>query len=253
MLKSVVILCGGKGTRLGALGKKLPKSLVRVDGKPIIWYILKTLKKNKFNHFILPVGYKGSMIKSYIRNNNEFKDYKIQLINTGTNSSIAERIHRIKKNILSQNFLLLNGDAIFSFNINKIFTNHIKLKNVMTFIGCENELPYGTIGMINNKIVSFDRNIIFNSVNTKNKKNFRAFIYSGMSILNIKVLSENFKKMQNFEKSLYPLIIKKFKCNFVNPKGFWHSFANIKDVDALDKKSDKIKFKNFIKIKRKMR
>ena len=70
MLKSVVILCGGKGTRLGALGKKLPKSLVRVDGKPIIWYILKTLKKNKFNHFILPVGYKGSMIKSYIRNNN---------------------------------------------------------------------------------------------------------------------------------------------------------------------------------------
>ena len=45
MLKSVVILCGGKGTRLGALGKKLPKSLVRVDGKPIIWYILKTLKE----------------------------------------------------------------------------------------------------------------------------------------------------------------------------------------------------------------
>ena len=88
MLKSAVILCGGKGTRLGALGKKLPKSLVRIDGKPIIWYILKTLKKNKFNHFILPVGYKGSMISNYIRNNNEFKDYKIQLINTGTNSSI---------------------------------------------------------------------------------------------------------------------------------------------------------------------
>ena len=170
MLKSAVILCGGKGTRLGALGKKLPKSLVRIDGKPIIWYILKTLKKNKFNHFILPVGYKGSMISNYIRNNNEFKDYKIQLINTGTNSSIASRIHKIKRYILSQNFLLLNGDAIFSFNIYKIFINHIKLKNVMTFIGCENELPYGTIGMINNKIVSFDRNIIFNSVNTKNKK-----------------------------------------------------------------------------------
>ena len=251
--KTAVILCGGKGSRLGSLSKKLPKSLVQIKKKPIIWYILKILKKNGFNHFILPIGYKGSMIKNYIRNNNEFKDYKIQLINTGTNSSIASRIHRIKRNILSQNFLLLNGDAIFSFNINKIFTNHIKLKNVMTFIGCENELPYGTIGTINNKIVSFDRNIIFNSVNTKNKKNFKAFIYSGMSILNIKVLSEKFKKMKNFEKSLYPLIIKKFKCNFINPRSFWHSVDNIKDIDALNKRLDKIKFKKFIKIKSKIK
>ena len=50
--KSAVILCGGKGTRLGELGKKMPKTLVKVQNKPIIWYILKSLKKNNFNHFI---------------------------------------------------------------------------------------------------------------------------------------------------------------------------------------------------------
>ena len=53
-IKTAVILCGGKGTRLGYLGKKLPKTLVKVKDKPIIWYIIKFLKKNSINHFILP-------------------------------------------------------------------------------------------------------------------------------------------------------------------------------------------------------
>ena len=67
VLKTAVILCGGKGTRLGSLSKKIPKSLVKINDKPIIWYIIKNLIKNSFNHFILPVGYKGRLIESYIK------------------------------------------------------------------------------------------------------------------------------------------------------------------------------------------
>ena len=48
---SAVILCGGKGTRLGQLGKKIPKPLVKIHGYPIIWYIINILKRNSFNHF----------------------------------------------------------------------------------------------------------------------------------------------------------------------------------------------------------
>ena len=43
--RTAIILCGGKGTRLGELGKKLPKTLVKIQGKPILWYILRSLKK----------------------------------------------------------------------------------------------------------------------------------------------------------------------------------------------------------------
>ena len=69
IVNSAIILCGGRGTRLGALGKKFPKTLLKVHGKPIIWYIIKFLIRNSFNHFILPVGYKGGMIKKYFTNN----------------------------------------------------------------------------------------------------------------------------------------------------------------------------------------
>ena len=60
---SAIILCGGRGTRLGSIGKKIPKSLIKINGHPIIWYIMNNLVKNSFNHFILPVGYKGNLIK----------------------------------------------------------------------------------------------------------------------------------------------------------------------------------------------
>ena len=80
--RTAIILCGGKGTRLGNLGKKVPKTLLTVQGKPIIWYIIKFLKKNSINHFILPVGYKGSMIKKYFTKNKEFKDVNLEIINT---------------------------------------------------------------------------------------------------------------------------------------------------------------------------
>ena len=193
--KTAVILCGGKGTRLGLLGKKIPKSLVKVNEHPIIWYIINTLKKNSFNHFILPIGYKGKMIEKYLKKNKSFKKDDIDIILTGKNSLIAKRIFLIKKKIKSKNFLLLNGDAIFYFNIGKMFTNHIKGKFDITFTGCETQLNFGVVGIVNNKIVSFERDIEFNSIKTKIKKIFlvsyiREFLLStqNYSIITLKII-----------------------------------------------------------------
>ena len=65
-MNSAVILCGGKGTHR-SLGKKIPKALVSIHNKPIIWYIINIHISKGFNHFILPTGYKGIMIKKYIK------------------------------------------------------------------------------------------------------------------------------------------------------------------------------------------
>ena len=148
--------------------------------------------------------------------------------------------------------MLLNGDAIFDFNLNKIYQQHDNKKIDMTFIGCENQLAHGTVGIVNNKIVSFDRNITFNSVKVKNRNNFIAHVYSGMSIMNVDLLKMKFKNYVNFEKKLYPKLIKKFKCNFVSFKGFWHSIDNTKDVEVLKKINNWNKFNGIRKILRKI-
>ena len=117
-----------KRTRLGSIGKKLPKTLIKLQGKEILWYILKILKKNNFNHIILPIGYKGSKIKHFIRKNKKLIS-NVNLIDTGVETNIGKRISMIRSYIVSSDFLLLNGDAVFDFDLNKMFLTHKKQKS----------------------------------------------------------------------------------------------------------------------------
>jgi len=237
--RTAVILCGGRGTRLGSVTKKIPKSLVQIKGKPIIWYILKILKQNKFNHFILPIGYKGDQIKEYLKKK-IFKNFNIKIVPTGTNTPIAKRIFTIKKHIQSENFLLLNGDAIFDCNLDKIYRDHSQNKKTfITFLGSETILPYGTIVLSKGLVKNFERDVVFNAVKLASKRDNIAYVYSGMAILKNTILNENIKNIKNFESELYPRIIQKYNCKFQKLSGFWHSIDNIKDVKIL--KSDKSK------------
>jgi glucose-1-phosphate cytidylyltransferase len=233
--RTAVILCGGKGTRLGVIGKKIPKTLVSVQKKKIIWYIINILQINNFNHFILPIGYRGNLIKKFI--NREFRknDFLIDIVNTGTNSSISRRISKIKSLIKSDNFLLLNGDAIFDFNIDKLFSDHQKNNSSMTFISHSVKSNFGTIGFKQGKVYDFKRDIIYNAVKLKNIKDYIGYIYTGMSIINKKVIKKDFSYYNNFEKELYPWIIKNFKCSIAQLDGFWHAIDNVKDIDIVNK------------------
>jgi len=228
--RTAIILCGGRGTRLGALSKKIPKTLIKIHNEGILWFIIKILKKNKFSHFILPIGYKGKQIKKFIKKT--FNNENIQIFNTGSNISIASRIHKIKKYIKSDDFLLLNGDAIFNFNLNKIYKNHVKNKTKMTFISFGFTANFGTIGVRKRKVLDFRRNFTFDFVKNRDKKSLKAYVYSGMSIMNKIAFSKNFKNYDNFEKKLYPWIIKNFKCNVETPLGFFHSIDNMKDISV---------------------
>ncbi len=252
-LRTAVILCGGKGTRLGILGKKIPKSLVKIQKYPILWFILKILRKNSFNHFVLPIGFRGKMIRKYIMKNSDFKRFDIEIVNTGENTSIARRIDLIKNKIRSRNFLLVNGDAILDFNLKKMFNKHLNKNMDMTFVGCEAKLNFGIVGKIKNKIVSFERDIDFNSVRKKNNKSFLGYVYSGISIINKKILKINFKNFNNFEKSFYPMIIKKYKTNLEHINGFWSSIDNVKDINELNNKKNKRKYKAIKKIIKKLK
>lgn len=254
-LRTAVILCGGRGTRLGSLGKKIPKALVKIQGQEILWYIFNILKKYKFNHLILPIGYKGYKIRQFCK---RFKGLikKIDIIDTGVNSDIGKRIYQIKNNINSKEFLLLNGDAIFNFNLNKIFDFHKKKKIKVTFISGETTYPYGTIGVKKNRIVDFNRNLVYDALKIRKKNSYVAYNYTGMSIINTKILdkySKSIQRSKNFEIDFFPKCIKNSKTNLVKLNGFWRSVDNLKDIDLLNnRKTSKIIFDSLYKLKKKI-
>ena len=253
--RSAVVLCGGRGTRLGALGKKLPKTMIKIQGKEIIWYIINILKKNKFNQIILPLGYRGNMIRKLAKKYKSLFN-EVDLINTGINSNIEKRISLIRDKIKSDNFLLLNGDAIFNFDIDKIFKKHQQRKKDITFIAAENTYPYGTIGTRKGKVIDFNRNLNYEALKVRNKNSYTAFNYTGMSIIKtetLKKLKKKCKEASNFETKLFPIFIKSFNSEFTKLIGFWHSIDNIKDIKAInDKKTLKNKYTNLRKIKNKL-
>ena len=115
----VVILCGGKGTRLREETEYKPKPLVKIGGKPILWHIMKGYSYYGFNSFILCLGYKGEAIKEYFLNyehmNNDFElntrskeirrlgsenkgeDWNIIFADTGRDTNTGGRIKKIEK------------------------------------------------------------------------------------------------------------------------------------------------------------
>ncbi len=251
-INSAIILCGGRGTRLGSIGKKIPKTLVKIHGKPIIWYIIKSLLNNSVNHFILPLGYKGNQIKKFIKSDNELKKQKIDFIETGTDTSISKRIFLVKNKIKSKFLTLLNGDAIFDFDLKEKLNLHTKKNKDITFFGCSAPLAYGVVGIKSGKIISFERELEFNYVKTYKKNNFSGHIFSGISIIKSDLIIKNFKYKFNFEREFYPKIIKRNNSNFTDIKGFWYSIDNEKDIKNINNRLSSLNYLKIKKIKEKL-
>ena len=72
-----VILCGGRGSRLGSITETTPKPLVKVHDKPILWYIMNNLISKGIKKFIFPLGYKGEMIEEFVCSNYDGNDFDI--------------------------------------------------------------------------------------------------------------------------------------------------------------------------------
>ena len=165
----VVILCGGKGTRLREETEFRPKPMVPIGTRPILWHIMKTYASHGHKEFILCLGYKGDMIKDYFRNylwhtcdttltlgrapavkfhnSHEEEDWSVTLADTGENSMTAYRIRLIKKYIgTDENFLLTYGDGVGAIDIPGVVSHHEDSGKVCTLTAVH---PPGRFGELN--------------------------------------------------------------------------------------------------------
>ena len=134
----VVILCGGRGTRLKEETEFRPKPLVEIGGRPILWHIMKIYAHYGFNDFILCLGYKGEMIREYFLNyeikNNDFtlqlgngkvkvynksreENWKITFVDTGEKALTGARVKQVEKYVDGDRFMLTYGDGVADVNI----------------------------------------------------------------------------------------------------------------------------------------
>lgn len=144
----VVIMAGGKGTRLDPFTKILPKPLIPIGDKTIIENIMDRFYENGFSNFILIVNYKKDMIKAYF--GEKAVPYKITFIEEDEFYGTAGGMFLLR-NIVKQSFIMTNCDTILEGNYIDFYEWHKDHNNLMTIIGSHKEItvPYGVLCMNN--------------------------------------------------------------------------------------------------------
>ena len=170
-----IILAGGMGTRLSEYTDKIPKPMVKIGDKPILWHIMKTYKKYKFNEFIVALGYKGEVIKEYfinykILNSNfqinlhsgdmklgemDIENWDVNLIDTGEKTLTGGRLLRLKKYIGNERFFLTYGDGVADIDIDELLEFHKKHKKMVTITAVRPPARFGKLKISKDKVLEF--------------------------------------------------------------------------------------------------
>ncbi len=171
----VIILCGGKGQRISGTDDSMPKPMLLVNGVPLIQHIINIYLNFGLNEFILPLGYKGEVIKQYFvdyewRNSDITKhvgqnaieyyscrdNFSVTLTDTGLDTMTGARIKRVEKYIDGDTFMVTYGDGLSDIHISNLLAFHWAHGKIGTVTGINKKSQYGTLVIENDLAVGFD-------------------------------------------------------------------------------------------------
>jgi len=234
--KWAVILCGGQGSRMGDLASKTPKPLLQVHEQPILWYTFWTLYKHGFRNFVLPLGYKGKMIDEYMRSLARDNDCRIFSRDTGLNTSIAQRINLISDFIPNDgDFLLLNSDTIFDFDIEGMLELHQETNSLVTLSSVEVVSSWGLILVKGEKLMGFDRQRKVHQLISNDLPEIHGLVNSGLAWINKAALSYvELELCEDFETTLFQRVIDMQRVAHFHVEGLWYPIDTPKDLQAIN-------------------
>jgi glucose-1-phosphate cytidylyltransferase len=145
----VIILCGGKGTRLYPLTADIPKPLVKVGDLPVLEHVIKLFEFFGFINIKLLIGYKGDTIQNYFKD--RYENMSIQFIDTGVESNTAERVWKVR-NKVSDTFFLAYSDVLADINLDSMLRFHSSHGNIGTMATYPLLTSYGIVKFDESKI-----------------------------------------------------------------------------------------------------
>lgn len=242
----VVILCGGKGMRMREYSEVIPKALVPVGDRPIIWHIMKSYYNYGYDNFILCLGYKGELIKQYFANmllyNRNFTvmvdddGYKIKyldkqeekwtvtLVDTGKDTLTGTRLKRVRDYIQGEEFFMTYGDGLSDVNIEKLRKYHEKKGTYVTLTGINPTSSFGELKTNNGVVESFEEKPVTNSI-----------INGGFMVINKKALDYIPDEDCMFEEQPLRSLVKDKQVSVFNHDGFWKAVDTAKDIEEINK------------------
>lgn len=241
----VIILAGGYGSRLGHVTELIPKPMVEVGGKPMLWHIMKTYAHYGFNDFVIALGYKGNIIKDYFYklqnyncdftvntssgnityHNKSTDDWNVTLAETGLDTLKGGRIKRLEAYLDDIN-MLTYGDGVTNLNINELVSFHKQHGKIVTITGVRPPSLFGEVIERDGLVLSFE----------EKPQTTKGLINGGYMVFNKEMLSY-LTPDQNCDFEFGPLesIAEKGEVMTFKHKGFWECADTVRDVNHLNK------------------
>lgn len=243
----LVILAGGFGTRLGERTQYIPKPMVRVGDKPILWHIMKIYAHYGINEFIVCLGYKAEVIKDYFLNyevkNNDFcislgtgeityfnqheeLDWKVTLIDTGVNTLKGGRLKKIEKYLDDNINLLTYGDGLANINIKDLIKFHKTNNRLVTISGVHPPARFGELQFENTDITAFE----------EKSQTSQGVINGGYMVFNKELLDYlTVDENCDLEKGPFEKLAAENRMSVYHHDGYWACVDHERDLEYLNK------------------
>ncbi len=175
----VVILCGGQGTRIREVSERLPKGMVEIGGRPVLWHIMKLYSHYGYRRFILCLGYKGWEIKQFFldyrahlsdftlslsrgdheprfHNGPADENWEITFVETGLEAGTGTRLRRIRRYLDTPRLMVSYGDGVSSVDIDRLVRTHRSAGRVGTVTGVHPTSKFGEMQVEGNRVDEFN-------------------------------------------------------------------------------------------------
>lgn len=243
MIKQVVILAGGFGTRISEESDNIPKPMVKIGQDPIIVHIMKTYAKFGVSDFVILAGYKAEYIKNYFLNfhalSNDLDislktgkvkfmkevclDWRIRIVDTGLNTMTGGRIKKAC-DLFDQEFFLTYGDGVANVDLKELYKQHKRSDALVTLTRVISPERFGILDLRENKVVSF-----------KEKPNDSdRWINAGYFVVKKQAVDYISDDQTNWEKEPLSTIALEGKLNSYRHKGFWQPMDTLRDKRYLN-------------------
>jgi glucose-1-phosphate cytidylyltransferase len=240
----VVILAGGYGSRLLEETSRIPKPMVEVGGRPLLWHIMKIYDSCGFRDFIIACGYKGAVIKDYFDRfgalNSDWTvnlsdgtrrlktgglpNWNVSLIDTGLDTMTGGRLRRLKPHITGDYFLATYGDGVANIDLAKLVAFHESHGRAATVTAVRPPARFGSLSIENDLVTEF----------SEKEQSREGWINGGFLVLTRSVLDRIAGDSSSLEYDLLRDLARDKQLAAYRHEGFWHPMDTLRDRQQLE-------------------
>ncbi|MFH1800846.1 MAG: glucose-1-phosphate cytidylyltransferase [Candidatus Omnitrophota bacterium] len=239
-----VILAGGYGTRLSEETDVIPKPMVQIGGKPILWHIMKYYASFGVHDFVICCGYKGYVIKEYFANyflhtsdvtfhiaSNRMKvhqkyaeDWRVTLVDTGENVMTGGRLRRIRQHLDEKPFLMTYGDGLSNVDLKSLLGFHKKKKPLVTVTAVQPPVRFGALSIRSGRVQKFQEKTAGDG----------GWVNGGFFVIEPKALNYARDDRTVWERDVMELLAKDGELAAYQHSEFWQPMDTLRDKQHLE-------------------